>query len=107
MLASQSSVIVDAGDIAARVHRAQGRLAVVHIQGREAAVSVPQYPMNETRSDGMKGASTRAYAELSSTYGVFAARHVLAPVGRQPGIRSVKAGAGEDLKGTIVVKDPT
>src|SRR5262249_35420318 len=33
-------------------------------------------------------------------------RDVLAPVGREPGIRRVEAGAGEDLKGLIVVKDP-
>ena len=41
MIASQSSVDVDAADIATRVHRAQGRRAVVHVQSRKVAVSGP------------------------------------------------------------------
>lgn len=106
MLASQSSVIVDTSDIAARVHRAQARLAVVHVKSGEGPITFPQHSMNKTRSDHMLEASTRTIAKLSSTYAVVAARDVLAPVRREPGVRRIEVGAGEDLKGPIVVKDP-
>ena len=92
MQASQSSVIVDAGDIAVRVHRAEAGLAVVCVQDREAAVSVPQHPMNETR------APVDAFTTPMRSLGIVAAGDVLAPVGREPGIRRGETRAGEDLK---------